>query len=330
MTDSPVGADTLAIDLEDVRLAARRLDGVALRTPVLGSRTLNELTGATIVLKAETFQRGGAFKFRGAYNAVSSLDAEARRGGVCAVSSGNHAAAVTLAAGLCKTRATILMPADAPALKRAATAGYGAEILTFDRYRDDREALVHALAAERGLALVHPYDNPHVMAGQGTVALELLEQVGDDGLDVVLVPVGGGGLISGCATVVKALSPRTRVVGVEPLASDDVTRSLASGRRERVQVAPTIADGQQTATPGELTWPVIQSRVDDAVTVTDEQILAAMRFCFERLKLVVEPSGASALAALLAGTVPGRGQRLGVVLSGGNVGAAAFSGLFGG
>lgn len=330
MTDSPVGADTLAIDLDDVRLAARRLDGVARRTPVLGSRTLNELTGATIALKAETFQRGGAFKFRGAYNAVSSLDAEARRGGVCAVSSGNHAAAVTLAAGLCETRATILMPADAPALKRAATEGYGAEILTFDRYRDDREALVRALAAERGLALVHPYDNPHVMAGQGTVALELLEQVGDGGLDLVLVPVGGGGLISGCATVVKALSPRTRVIGVEPLASDDVTRSLATGRRERVQVAPTIADGQQTATPGELTWPVIQSRVDDAVTVTDEQILAAMRFCFERLKLVVEPSGASALAALLAGTVPGRGQRLGVVLSGGNVGAAAFSGLFGG
>lgn len=330
MTDSPVGADTLAIDLDDVRLAARRLDGVARRTPVLGSRTLNDLTGATVALKAETFQRGGAFKFRGAYNAVSSLDAEARRGGVCAVSSGNHAAAVTLAAGLCETRATILMPADAPALKRAATEGYGAEILTFDRYRDDREALVRALAAERGLALVHPYDNPHVMAGQGTVALELLEQVGDGGLDLVLVPVGGGGLISGCATVVKALSPRTRVIGVEPLASDDVTRSLATGRRERVQVAPTIADGQQTATPGELTWPVIQSRVDDAVTVTDEQILAAMRFCFERLKLVVEPSGASALAALLAGTVPGRGQRLGVVLSGGNVGAAAFSGLFGG
>lgn len=330
MTDSPVGADTLAIDLDDVRLAARRLEGVARRTPVLGSRTLNDLTGATVALKAETFQRGGAFKFRGAYNAVSSLDAEARRGGVCAVSSGNHAAAVTLAAGLCETRATILMPADAPALKRAATEGSGAEILTFDRYRDDREALVRALAAERGLALVHPYDNPHVMAGQGTVALELLEQVGDGGLDLVLVPVGGGGLISGCATVVKALSPRTRVIGVEPLASDDVTRSLATGRRERVQVAPTIADGQQTATPGELTWPVIQSRVDDAVTVTDEQILAAMRFCFERLKLVVEPSGASALAALLAGTVPGRGQRLGVVLSGGNVGAAAFSGLFGG
>ncbi len=327
MTDASAGTATLALDLDDVQHAARRLDGIARRTPVLGSRTLNERTGATVALKAETFQRCGAFKFRGAYNAISSLDAVARERGVCAVSSGNHAAAVTLAAGMCQTRATILMPADAPALKRAATEGYGAEIVTFDRYRDDREALVRALAAERGLALVHPYDNPHVMAGQGTVALELLDQT--DGLDALLVPVGGGGLISGCATVVKALSARTRVIGVEPLASDDVTRSLASGRRERVQVGRTIADGQQTPTPGELTWPVIRARVDEAVTVTDEQILEAMRFCFERCKLVVEPSGASALAALLAGAVNARGQRVGVVLSGGNVGAAGFAGLFG-
>jgi threonine dehydratase len=328
VTNASVGTDTLAIDLDDVRRAARRVDGIARHTPVLSSRTLNERTGATVALKAETFQRGGAFKFRGAYNAISSLDATARVRGVCAVSSGNHAAAVTLAAGLFGTPATILMPADAPALKRAATEGYGAEIITFDRYRDDREALVHALAAERGLALIHPYDNPHVMAGQGTLALELLGQV--SGLDVLLVPVGGGGLISGCATVVKALSPATRVIGVEPLASDDVTRSLASGHRERVEVSPTIADGQQTPTPGELTWPVIQALVDAAVTVTDEQILEAMRFCFERLKLVVEPSGASAFAALLAGAVDCRGQRVGVVLSGGNVGVAGFTGFFGG
>jgi threo-3-hydroxy-L-aspartate ammonia-lyase len=327
VTDGIAATDSLAIELDDVQSAARRLDGIARRTPVLGSRTLDERTGATVVVKGETFQRGGAFKFRGAYNAISSLDPAARERGVCAVSSGNHAAAVALAAGLCATRATILMPADAPALKRAATEGYGAEILTFDRYRDDREALVRAVAAERGLALVHPYDNPHVMAGQGTVALELLDQAG--ALDALLVPVGGGGLISGCATVVRALSTQTRVIGVEPLASDDVTRSLASGRRERVQVAPTIADGQQTPTPGELTWPVIRARVDEAVTVTDAQILEAMRFCFERLKLVVEPSGASALAALLAGVVDGRGQRVGVVLSGGNVGAAGFAGFFG-
>ena len=328
MSAGSAGTNTLAVDIDDVQRAARRLDGIARCTPVLGSGTLNERTGATVALKAETFQLGGAFKFRGAYNAISSLGAVERERGVCAVSSGNHAAAVALAAGMCASRATILMPADAPALKRAATEGYGAEILTFDRYRDDREALVRALAADRGLALVHPYDDARVMAGQGTVALELLEQV--SGLDVLLVPVGGGGLISGCATVVKALSPATRVIGIEPLASDDVARSLASGRRERVDVLPTIADGQQTPTPGELTWPVIRARVDEAVTVTDEQILEAMRFCFERLKLVVEPSGASALAALLGGVVDGRGQRVGVVLSGGNVGVAGFAGLFGG
>ncbi len=329
MTPRPVVADELTtpvIDLDDVERAARRLEGVAHRTPVLGSRTLDARTGATVALKAETFQRGGAFKFRGAYNAVSSLTAAERERGVCAVSSGNHAAAVTLAAGLCDTRATILMPGDAPALKRAATEGYGAEIITFDRYRDDREALVKALAAERGLALVHPYDNPLVMAGQGTVALELLADVTP--LDVLLVPVGGGGLISGCATVVKALSPGTQVIGVEPLASDDLVRSLGSGRRERVTVTPTIADGQQTPVPGELTWPVMRARVDAAVTVTDEQILEAMRFCFERCKLVVEPSGASALAALLGGTIDCRGRRVGVILSGGNVGAAGFAGFF--
>jgi threo-3-hydroxy-L-aspartate ammonia-lyase len=326
VTPARDGATTPIIDLEDVERAARRLSGVARRTPVLDSRTLNAHTGATVALKAETFQRGGAFKFRGAYNAVSSLSAGERERGVCAVSSGNHAAAVTLAAGLCDTRATILMPSDAPPLKRAATEGYGAEIIPFDRYRDDREALVRALAAERGLALVHPYDDARVMAGQGTVALELLADV--DALDVLLVPVGGGGLISGCATVVKALSPGTRVIGVEPLASDDLVRSLASGRRERVTVTPTIADGQQTETPGELTWPVIQARVDTAVSVTDEQILDAMRFCFERCKLVVEPSGACALAALLGGRVDCRGQRTGVILSGGNVGAAGFAGFF--
>jgi threonine dehydratase len=322
---SPDSAPALALDLDDVRRAAARLDGVAHRTPVLSSHTLDERVGATVSLKAETFQRGGAFKFRGAYNAVSSLDVTALAHGVCAVSSGNHAAAVTLAAALCGSRATILMPADAPALKRAATEGYGAEILSFDRYRDDREALVRDLSAQRGLALVHPYDNPFVMAGQGTVALELLDQTG--GLDRVVVPVGGGGLISGCATVVKALSPDTRVTGVEPSASDDVARSLASGRRERVTVGPTIADGQQTPTPGELTWPVIHRLVDEVVTVTDAQILEAMRFCFERCKLVVEPSGACALAAVLAGAVAGRGERVGVVLSGGNVGAEGFSAL---
>jgi threonine dehydratase len=280
-----------------------------------------------VSLKVEALQRGGAFKFRGAYNAVSSLGAEALARGVCAVSSGNHAQAVTLAAGLCGTRAVILMPSDAPAVKRAATEGYGAEVVEFDRYRDDREHLVRALAAARGLTLVHPYDDPRVMAGQGTVALELAEQAGE--LDVVVVPVGGGGLISGCATVAKAMRPAVRVVGVEPEASDDVALSLASGRRRCVQVGPTIADGQQTPSPGELTWPVIRSLVDQVVTVSDEQIVDTMRWLFERMKLVVEPSGACALAALVGGTLRFAGQRVGVVLSGGNIGAAQFAKLMG-
>ncbi|MGH2857414.1 MAG: pyridoxal-phosphate dependent enzyme [Solirubrobacteraceae bacterium] len=321
------GGGPLAIGIDDVREAAARLDGVAHRTPVLRSRTLDErVDAAAVALKAETFQRVGAFKFRGAYNAVSSLSEAERAAGVCAVSSGNHAQAVALAARLCCARATILMPTDAPALKRAATEGYGAEVVEFDRYSDDREALVRSLAAERGLALVHPFDDLRVMAGQGTVALELLEQA-PDGLDVVVVPVGGGGLISGCATVCAALVPSARVIGVEPEASDDVARSMASGRRERVQVGRTIADGQQTPMPGELTWPIIRESVSEVVTVTDAQIVAAMRFCFERLKLVVEPSGASGLAAVLAGRVQVSGLRVGVVLSGGNADPATFATL---
>jgi threonine dehydratase len=302
------------------------LNGVAHRTPVVTSRTLDGLVDAQVHLKVEAFQRGGAFKFRGAYNAISSLDDDALARGVCTVSSGNHAQAVSLAASLCGTHAVILMPADAPALKRAATEGYGADVIEFDRYKDDREQLVGELASARGLTLVHPYDNPNVMAGQGTVALELIEQVGGE-LDALLVPVGGGGLIAGTATALKALSPGARVIGVEPSASDDVARSLASGRREQVQVGRTIADGQQTSSPGALTWPIIQQRVDLVVTVTDEQIVAAMRFLFERCKLVVEPSGACAFAALLAGVVRLEGLRIGVVVSGGNIGAQRFAAL---
>jgi threonine dehydratase len=317
----------LPLSLGDVRRAAVLLDGVARRTPVDTSRTLDGLVGARVALKAETFQRGGAFKFRGAYNAVSSLTPDALAQGVCTASSGNHAQAVAIAASLCATHATILMPSDAPALKRAATESHGAEVIEFDRYAVDREQLLEELARDRGLIVVHPYDNPAVMAGQGTVALELLEQAGE--LDAVIVPVGGGGLISGCATVVKALRPGCRVIGVEPLASDDVARSLASGHRERVTVGRTIADGQQAPTPGELTWPVIQALVDEVVTVSDAEIVAAMRFCFERCKLVVEPSGACALAALLAGRVEVGGRRVGVVLSGGNIGAEAFAALLG-
>ncbi len=314
-----------AIELDDVTRAAARLAGVAHRTPVLTSATLDERLGGRVVLKAETFQRMGAFKFRGAYNAVSSLSAAERARGVCAVSSGNHAQAVALAARLCGTRAVILMPSDAPALKRAATEGYGAEVVEYERYGEDREELVHQLAAERDMVLVHPFDNPLVMAGQGTVALELLDD--EPELDALMVPVGGGGLIAGCATVCAALSPQTRVIGVEPEAGDDVARSLASGERVRIHVGRTIADGQQAATPGELTWPIIKALAAEVLTVTDAQIVDAMRFLFERMKLVVEPSGACAFAALLAGMPALEGRRVGVVLSGGNIGADAFGAL---
>ena len=313
--------------IEDVRRAAARLDGVAHRTPVVRSRTLDELLGARVALKAEGFQRVGAFKFRGAYNAVATLTEAGPLEGVCAASSGNHAQALALSARLCVTRATILMPHDAPAAKRAATEGYGAEVIGFDRYADDRQALEAQLAADRGLVIVHPYDDPRVIAGAGTAALELFEDGGE--LELLVVPVGGGGLIGGCATVAAALSPRTRVVGVEPRASDDVARSKASGRRERVTVGRTIADGQQLPTPGELTWPIIDKLVDEVVTVSDEEIVAAMRLLFERCKLVAEPSGASALAALLAGRVPAAGLRVGVVLSGANIDAERFAQLVG-
>jgi threonine dehydratase len=312
--------------MQDIRRAAARLHGVAHRTPVVRSRTLDERLGARVALKAEGLQRVGAFKFRGAYNAVASLTEAGPLEGVCAASSGNHAQALALAARLCDTRATILMPHDAPAAKREATAGYGADVIGFDRYADDRDALQARLAAERGLQVVHPYDDARVMAGAGTVALELLEDAGEE-LDLLVVPVGGGGLISGCAIAAAALSPATRVVGVEPRASDDVARSKASGRRERVTVGRTIADGQQLATPGELTWPVIDALVDTVVTVSDAEIVAAMRWLFERAKLVAEPSGASGLAALLAGTIPAAGLRVGVVLSGANVDAARFAQL---
>ena len=311
------------LSLNDVHAAATKLDGVAHRTPVLTSRTLDERVGARLHLKAETFQRMGAFKFRGAYNAISSLDDGVRARGVASASSGNHAQAVALASRLCGTRATILMPHDAPPLKRAATEGYGAEVIGYDRYDEDRDALLRALAAERGLEIVHPYDDPRVMAGQGTVALELLQDAGE--LDLVVVPIGGGGLVSGCATVVKALHPEARIVGVEPEASDDVARSLASGSRQQVTVTPTIADGQQTTSPGHLTWPIIHALVDAVVTIDDDALLRAMRLCFERLKLVVEPSGVSALAAVLEGRVAVEGRRVGVVLSGGNADPGVFA-----
>jgi threonine dehydratase len=319
----------VSLSLDDVRAAAERLSGIAHRTPVLTSHTLDERTGSTAFLKAECLQRGGAFKFRGAYNMISSLGPEERERGVVAYSSGNHAQAVSLAARLLDTSATILMPADTPPAKLDATRGYGAEIVTYDRYSEDREALGAALAAERGgLALVPPYEHPLIMAGQGTAALELLEDA--PGLDALLVPVGGGGLIAGCATAAKALRPGIRVIGVEPENGDDTRRSLEAGERVRIPVPRTIADGQQADIPGELTFAVNRQVVDTIVTVSDAEILDAMAFLFDRMKLVTEPSGASAAAALLAGRAEAGGARVGVVISGGNVGVARFGELMAG
>ena len=315
------------LSLTDVRAAADRLAGVAHRTPVLTSRTLDERVGAQVFLKAENFQRIGAFKFRGAYNAVSRLTPEQLRYGVAAYSSGNHAQAVALAARLAGTKAVILMPEDAPPTKLAATRGYGAEVVTYDRYSQDRAALAKELATERGLTLIPPYDHYDVMAGQGTVALELIDEVGH--LGALLVPVGGGGLMAGCATAATLLSPGIRMIGVEPAAGDDHARSLAAGERVEIDVPRTIADGQAISTPGELTFAVNRRLMDSCELVADDEIVAAMAFAFERLKIVLEPSGASALAALLAGRIRGLPERVGVVLSGGNVGLERFRELLG-
>ena len=315
----------LPVDLDAVDRAAAVLEGVARRTPVLTSATLDARVGARVFAKAECFQRVGAFKFRGAYNAISRLRADQRTRGVAAYSSGNHAQAVALAAALLDATAVILMPEDAPPTKLAATRGYGAEVVTYDRYLQERTTLGEGLARDRGLALIPPFDHPDVMAGQGTVARELFAQAGP--LDTLVVCVGGGGLMSGCATVAAAQEHPVRVVGVEPEAGDDVTRSLAEDRIIEIATPRTIADGQQTTAPGELTFAVMRRRVDEMVLVSDAEIVAAMRFAFERMKIVLEPSGACALAALLAGRVRDLGERVGVVLSGGNVGADRFAAL---
>jgi threonine dehydratase len=315
------------ISLGDVEAAARRLDGVAHRTPVVTSRTLDSRARARVYLKAENLQRAGAFKFRGAYNKIASLDEAERARGVAAYSSGNHAQAVALAASLLGTTAVILMPEDAPPAKLEATRAYGAEVVTYDRWTGDREALGRALAEERGLTLVPPYDDPLVMAGQGTAGLELLDEVPD--LDMLVVPVSGGGLIAGCATVAKALRPSVRVYGVEPAAGDDTRRSLAEGRRVEIPVPPTIADGLQVTAPGKLTFEVNRRLLSGVETVTDDELVDAMTFLFDRCKLVVEPSGAAGVAALLAGKLDVEDQRVGVILSGGNVDVARFRELTG-
>ena len=316
---------TPPITLDDVRSAADQLKGVAHRTPVVSSRTLDALVGATVLLKCENLQRVGAFKFRGAYNAVSRLSPAQLAKGIAAYSSGNHAQAVALAARELGSTAVIVMPEDTPKSKLAAVAGYGAEIITYDRYTGDREAIGAALAAERGLALIPPYEHPHVMAGQGTAALELLEEAGP--LDALLVPVGGGGLMAGSATAAKGLQPGIRMIGVEPAAGDDTKRSLEAGRRVSIPVPRTIADGQAAAIPGELTFSVNQRLVDEIALVTDDEIRTAMRFAFDRLKLVMEPSGATPVAALLAGRLGQLPPRVGLIVSGGNVDAARFAAL---
>ncbi|MEV4806999.1 threo-3-hydroxy-L-aspartate ammonia-lyase [Nonomuraea sp. NPDC049421] len=313
------------VTIDDVRAAATRLDGIAHRTPVLTSRILDERAGAEVFVKCENLQRVGAFKFRGAYNAIALLSPEQRARGVAAYSSGNHAQAVALAARELGTSAVILMPEDAPRSKRAATAGYGAEVVTYDRYSEDRTALARALADERGLALIPPYDHPDVIAGQGTAALELLAETGE--LDALLVPVGGGGLLAGTAIAATAVQPAIRVIGVEPESGDDTKRSLEAGERVTIPVPRTIADGQALPTPGELTFAINRRLADGVVLVSDAEIVEAMRFAFEYLKVVIEPSGATPLAALLSGRLDAAPRRVGLIASGGNVDTRRFTDL---
>lgn len=318
-------AGEFAASFDDVRAAAGRLRGIAHRTPVITSRSLDERAGASAFLKAENLQRMGAFKFRGAYNRIVRLDAAARERGVVAYSSGNHAQGVALAGKLTGTPATIVMPEDAPASKLDATREYGAEVITYVRSEDDRAAIARGICEARGATLLPPYDDPDVIAGQGTVALELLEDV--ESLDILLVCVGGGGLLAGCCLAAQRLNPALAIYGVEPEAGNDFQRSLEAGERITIGVPDTIADGMQTLSPGELTFPIVRRYARGIVTVTDEEIRSAMRFAFERLKMVLEPSGAAALAALLFAKVDAKGKRVGVTISGGNVDAATFGRL---
>ena len=301
----------------DIVSAARQIAGVAHRTPVVVSRTVNRRTRAEVFFKCENLQRAGAFKFRGAYNALSRLSADQRRRGVVAYSSGNHAQAIALAGQLLDIPCVIVMPSDAPDVKRAATRGYGAEVVSYDRERESREAIGRQLADERGLALVPPFDHPDIIAGQGTAARELLEETGE--LDVLLTPCGGGGLLSGSALVANALAPSCRVVGVEPAAGDDATRSFRTKTLQRVEHPRTVADGAMTPSLGTLTFPLVVNHVADMTTVDDRQLLRAMFFLWERMKLVVEPTGALGAAAILEGGLDVKGLRVGVILSGGNV-----------
>ena len=318
----------LPVEFAHVQAAAGRLAGLAHRTPVLTSSTFDARAGVRAFFKCENLQRMGAFKFRGACNALARLDPAARARGVITFSSGNHAQAVALAGRLLGAPAVIVMPLDAPAVKVAATRGYGGEVVFYDRLGgENREALAGRLAQERGLTLVPPYDHADVMAGQGTAALELFEDAPD--LDALVVCLGGGGLISGCATVARHLAPACRVVGVEPEAGNDVQRSLAEGRIIHIDVPRTIADGAQTQHAGQLTFAVMRERVDAVVTVTDAELVDTMRFFAERMKLVVEPTGCLAAAAVLHGHAGVTG-RVGILVSGGNVDPVRYAQLLAG
>ncbi|RME99260.1 MAG: threo-3-hydroxy-L-aspartate ammonia-lyase [Chloroflexi bacterium] len=309
---------TLPISFADVQSAARQIAGVANRTPVVTSRTANQVAGCHLFFKCENLQRVGAFKFRGAYNALSRLSAQEKARGVVTHSSGNHAQGVALAAQLLGIKATIVMPTDAPASKLAATRGYGADVVLYDRQTRSREEISAQLAAERGLTFVHPYDHPHIMAGQGTAALELFEDV--PGLDVLVAPVGGGGLLSGCATAARALNPAVRVFGVETESSNDWWQSFKTGERVKIPPPNTIADGMRTQQPGELTFPVVRQLVEQIVLVSDAQVVEALKFLLLRLKILAEPTGAVAPAAVLNRLIDiPPDARVGVIISGGNV-----------
>jgi len=310
---------------DDVVDAAARLDGAAHRTPVLTSRTADARTGATLFFKCENFQRMGAFKFRGAYYAISRFDAEQRRAGVLTYSSGNHAQAIALAAKLAGIRATIVMPHDAPAAKLEATRGYGGEVITYDRYTENREEIGARLAQARGMTLIPPYDHPHVIAGQGTAVKELIDEVGP--LDMLVVCLGGGGLLAGSALSAAALAPACSVVGVEPEAGNDGQQSLARGEIVHIPAPRTIADGAASTHLGAYNFPIIQRLVGRIVTVSDAQLVGTMRFFAERMKLVVEPTGCLAAAAALDGVLPVAGKRVGVLVSGGNVDLARYAGF---
>jgi threonine dehydratase len=322
-----------AIALADIEAAAARLRGVAVETPLIESSALNEAVGGRVLIKPETLQRVGAFKFRGAYNRLAQLAPGERRRGVVAFSSGNHAQGVALAARLLEIPALIVMPADAPAVKVAATLGYGAEVRGYDRLTESREAIAAAIAAERGAVVVPAFDDPHIVAGQGTVGLELARQAEAAGarLDLALAPVSGGGLLAGASIAIRARFPAAEIWGVEPAGFDDLAQSLAAGRR--ITITPpgrSLCDALESPFPGEITFPILQQTLAGAVSVTDAEVAEAMRYAFGVLKLVVEPGGAAGLAALLAGKIRPKGLNVGLILSGGNVDPELFARVIGG